>query len=157
MRIVGWACGLFVLVDPLVPMEDRDRFFDALDRDVERLARPVRVLLTVEDHRRSSAELADRYDGTIGEVPDGIEVQLDDWGERVYWIPEHGALVFGDIVIGRAGRLRLPRAWIGEGHYDAVVEGLRPLLELPVERVLVGHGEPVLEDGRDALVRALDA
>ena len=32
---------------------------------------------------------------------------------------------------------------------------LRPLVELPVERVLVSHGEPVLRDGRAALVRAI--
>ena len=144
-----------VLVDPLVPMEDRDRFFQALDRDVERAAQPVHVLLTVDDHRRSSGELAERYDGTIGVVPGGVEVPLDNWGERVYWIPEHRALVFGDVVLGRAGGLRLPCTWIGEEHYDAVVEGLRQLLELPVERVLVAHGEPVLEDGRGALARAL--
>lgn len=146
-----------VLVDPLVPMEDRDRFFRALDRDVERLARPVRVLLTVADHRRSSAELAERYKGTVGDVPGGVEVPLDRRGERVYWIPEHRTLVFGDVVLGRAGGLRLPRTWIGEEQYDAVVEGLRPLLELPVERVLVAHGEPVLEDGHGALARALAA
>jgi glyoxylase-like metal-dependent hydrolase (beta-lactamase superfamily II) len=146
-----------VLVDPLVPMEDRDRFFRALDRDVERLARPVRVLLTVDDHRRSSAELAERYDGTIGEVPRGVEMPLERWGERVYWIPEHRTLVFGDVVIGRAGGLRLPRTWIGEEHYGAVVEGLRPLLELPVQRVLVAHGDPVLEDGHAALQTALAA
>jgi hypothetical protein len=144
-----------VLVDPLVPMEDRDRFFVALDRDVERLTVPVRVLLTVDDHRRSSGELAERYAGTIGEVPAGVEVVLDHWGERAYWIPEHRALVFGDVVLGRAGGLRLPRSWIGEEHYDAVVESLRPLLELPVERVLVAHGEPVLADGHKALAAAL--
>jgi hypothetical protein len=33
---------------------------------------------------------------------------------------------------------------------------LRPLLELPVERVLVSHGEPVLQDGSQALAAALD-
>jgi hypothetical protein len=32
---------------------------------------------------------------------------------------------------------------------------LRPLLDLPVERVLVSHGEPVLADGRAALAAAL--
>ena len=32
---------------------------------------------------------------------------------------------------------------------------LRPLVELPIERVLVSHGEPVLHDGRAALVRAI--
>jgi glyoxylase-like metal-dependent hydrolase (beta-lactamase superfamily II) len=149
------APGAIVLVDPLVPMEDRDRFFEALDRDVERLGRPVRVLLTVADHRRSSAELAERYGGTIGEAPAGVEIALDRWEERVYWIPEHRALVFGDVVLGRAGGLRLPRTWIGEEHYDEVAEGLRPLLALPVERVLVAHGEPVLENGQVALAAAL--
>lgn len=146
-----------VLIDPLVPMEDRDRFFRTLDRDVERLERPVRVLLTVDHHRRSSVELAERYRGTIGEVPSGVEVPLDRSGERVYWIPEHRALVFGDAVTGRAGGVRLPRTWIGAEHYDEVVESLRPLLELPVERILVAHGEPVLEDGQAALARALAA
>jgi hypothetical protein len=32
---------------------------------------------------------------------------------------------------------------------------LRPLLELPVERVLVSHGEPVLRGGLEALAAAL--
>jgi hypothetical protein len=143
------------LFDPLVPMEDRDRFFEALDRDVER-SLPVRILLTVESHRRSAAELAERYDATIGEVPDGVEVALSAWNENVFWLPGHRAIVFGDVVLGRAHGLELPRSWIGEEHYDEVVDALRPLLELPIERVLVTHGEPVLEDGHEALARALD-
>jgi len=144
-----------VLFDPLVPMEDRDRFFAALDRDVERAGRPVLVLLTVDDHRRSSAELAERYDGAVGEPTPGVEVALERWGERVYWLPGHSALVFGDLVLSREAGLEVPRSWVGEEHYDEVVEGLRPLLELPVERVLVTHGEPVLEGGREALAAAL--
>src|SRR4051812_1573205 len=60
------APACVVLIDPLVPMEDRDRFFQALDRDVERAGRPVRVLVTVEAHRRSASELAERYGGTVG-------------------------------------------------------------------------------------------
>ena len=36
-------------------------------------------------------------------------------------------------------------------------EALRPLLDLPVEMVLVSHGEPVLRGGRNAIARALDA
>ena len=43
------APGAVVLIDPLVPMEDRDRFYRALDRDVERAGLPVRVLVTVDD------------------------------------------------------------------------------------------------------------
>jgi hypothetical protein len=32
-----------------------------------------------------------------------------------------------------------------------------PLLDLPVELVLPAHGDPVLEHGREALARALEA
>jgi glyoxylase-like metal-dependent hydrolase (beta-lactamase superfamily II) len=151
------APGATVLFDPLVPMEDRDRFFAALDRDVDRVGAPVRILTTVESHRRSAAELADRYSAPIGEVPDGVEVAVSAWDELVFWIPQHRALVFGDVVLGRGRGLRLPRAWIGEEHYADVVDRLHSLLELPVERALVTHGEPVLEGARDALAAALSS
>ena len=41
------------LVDPLVPAGEEGRFWEALDRDVERLGLPVRVLETVRWHERS--------------------------------------------------------------------------------------------------------
>jgi glyoxylase-like metal-dependent hydrolase (beta-lactamase superfamily II) len=144
-----------VLFDPLVPPEDAERFLAALDRDVGRTGQPVRVLLTVESHRRSAGELAARYGASIGELPPGVEVALSAWDEAIYWIPEHRALVFGDVVLGRNGGLELPRTWIGEEHYDEVVAALRPLLELPAERALVTHGEPVLAGAREALAAAL--
>ena len=144
-----------VLFDPLVPMEDRDRFLAALDRDAERVGLPVRILLTTASHRRSAAELADRYGGAVGGDTRGVDVAAGVWDESVYWIADHGALVFGDVLLGRAGGLRLPRAWIGDERHDEVRDGLRPLLVLPVERALVTHGEPVLENGRAALEAAL--
>jgi glyoxylase-like metal-dependent hydrolase (beta-lactamase superfamily II) len=144
------------LIDPLIPMEDRDRFFDALDRDVERAGLPVRILITVDAfHRRSAAELTERYGGTIGELPTGVEVAVAAWEEQVYWLSEHRALVFGDVVLGRAHGLEVPRTWIGDERYEEVLAQLRPLLDFPVERALVTHGEPVLEDGHEALARAL--
>lgn len=151
------------LFDPLVPMEDRDRFFDALDRDVERAGQPVRILLTVDAHRRSATDLAERY-GTAApplppdrpELPTGVEIRAEAAGEFVFWVPEHRALVAGDLILGRAHGLEVPRTWLEDG-YDAAIAALRPLLELPVDRVLVTHGEPVLEDGREALERALSA
>jgi glyoxylase-like metal-dependent hydrolase (beta-lactamase superfamily II) len=152
-----------VLIDPLVPMEDRDRFLDALDRDVERVGLPVHVLLTVADHRRSCAELAERYGGTCAEppparpeLPAGVEIAAEPAGELVFWIPEHRAVVAGDAILGRDGGLWVPQPWLGDGYADCVA-ALRPLLGLPVERVLVTHGEPVLEDARAALARALAA
>jgi glyoxylase-like metal-dependent hydrolase (beta-lactamase superfamily II) len=147
------------LFDPLIPMEDHDRFFRALDRDIERAGRPVRILVTLDFHRRSAAELAERYGAPIGDVPTGVEVALSVQSalgdEQVFWIPQHRALVFGDVVLGRAHGLEVPRTWIGEEHYSEVVERLQAVLDYPVERALVTHGEPVLEDGYEALERAL--
>jgi hypothetical protein len=49
-----------------------------------------------------------------------------------------------------------PDSWLGERSSPASIRNaLRPLLDLPVERILVSHGEPVLEHGREALERAL--
>jgi hypothetical protein len=150
------APGAVVLFDPLVPMEDPTHFYEALNRDVERAGLPVRVLMTVDAHGRSCRELAERYGGTVGERPDGVEIGAESWNETVYWIPEHGALVAGDVLLTRNGRLEVPRAWVGD-NYDEAVAGLQPLLELPVERVLVTHGRPVLSGAREALARALAA
>jgi hypothetical protein len=151
------------LFDPLVPMEDRDRFFEALDRDVSRAGRPVRILLTVDAHRRSTTDLAERYGSTAPPMPPerpelttGVEIGAEAADELVYWLPEHRALVAGDVLLGRAHGLEVPRAWL-QDRYEAAVAALRPLLDLPVDRVLVTHGEPVLEDGHEALERALSA
>jgi hypothetical protein len=59
------------------------------------------------------------------------------------------------VLISREGEVCLPRAWIGEERWDEALRLLRPLLELPVERVLVTHGEPVLDGARESLARAL--
>lgn len=172
------------LVDPLVPPEDRDRFLNALDRDVERLALPVHVLLTVYWHTRSARELAPRYDAEVwapsraraaverragrarpfrpgDPLPAGIEARPTARGnEVVLFLPEYRALVVGDVLLGGGdGELGLcPESWlprsVGHGELRA---SLRPLLELPVERVLVSHGRPILSDGSAALRRVLGA
>src|SRR5207253_11027232 len=41
------------VIDPQVPTDATEDFWAALDRDVERLGRPVHVLLTVHWHERS--------------------------------------------------------------------------------------------------------
>ena len=174
-----------VLVDPLAPSEpaERDRFWKALDRDVERARKPVVVLLTVFWHERSAGEVVDRYRNaglwaheraleqlsaavdnpfTLGDpLPGGIAaIDANRRDEVLYWIHEHRALVAGDVLLGAAdGAVRVcPDSWLPEGVGGEEFRALlRPLLELPVERVLVSHGEPVLENGREALARALDA
>jgi glyoxylase-like metal-dependent hydrolase (beta-lactamase superfamily II) len=147
-----------VLIDPLAPPEDEEHFWAALDRDVERARKPVRILLTVSWHGRSAEAVAERYGAaTDGPLPAGVEAHGAPSGEEtVYRLREHGALVFGDVVLGADGGVRLcPESWL-DGTLAQLQDELRPLLELPVERVLVSHGEPVLVDGRAALERALD-
>jgi hypothetical protein len=49
-----------------------------------------------------------------------------------------------------------PDSWLDErSSPSSIRSALRPLLDLPIERVLVSHGEPVLENGRAALEGAL--
>jgi glyoxylase-like metal-dependent hydrolase (beta-lactamase superfamily II) len=147
-----------VLVDPLAPPEDEERFWAALDRDVERAGKPVCILLTVSWHGRSAEAIAKRYGAaTDGPLPAGVEAHAASAGEETaYWFPARGALVFGDAVLGADGGVRLcPESWL-DGTLAQLKDELRPLLDLPVERLLVSHGEPVLEGGRAALARALD-
>ena len=52
--------------------------------------------------------------------------------------------------------LRLcPERWLGKPTHADLRASLRPLLELPVEHVLVSHGAPVVGDGRRALEHVL--
>jgi hypothetical protein len=147
-----------VLFDPLVPSHaDRERFFEALDRDVERRGLPVTILLTVAWHERSAAELVERYaagkEPPVGVVPFGVP-GVD---ETLWWLPEHAALLAGDVLLGADdGVCVCPDSWLeGRSSHDSIRAALAPLLDLPIERILVSHGQPALEDGRDALARAL--
>ena len=147
-----------VLVDPLVPGgSERDRFYEALDRDVERRGLPVALLLTVPWHERSTAELIERY-GPTKEAPTGVEpFAVPEVDETLWWLPEHAALIAGDALVGaRDGVAVCPDSWLdARSSHDSIRAALRPLLDLPVQRVLVSHGEPVLERGHAALARAL--
>jgi glyoxylase-like metal-dependent hydrolase (beta-lactamase superfamily II) len=174
-----------VLVDPLVPPEDTERFWRALDRDVERFQAPVHVLVTIFWHTRSAALMVERYSARVwapttaraavarragvvtdafrpgDPLPGGIEAfRTARSTEVVYWIPQHASLVPGDVLLGdENGGVRMcPESWLPDktGH-AALAESLRPLAELPIERILVSHGEPVLTDGERALAAALTA
>jgi glyoxylase-like metal-dependent hydrolase (beta-lactamase superfamily II) len=84
-------------------------------------------------------------------------------GERPLWIPSHHALAFGDaIVTNTDGELRM---WMQDPlnderaafYRDRFAPSLQPLLELPLKRVLVTHGPPVLKNAAAALRRAVEA
>jgi hypothetical protein len=97
-------------------------------------------------------------------LPGGIQAfETARRGEVVYWLPRQRALAVGDVLLGAGAKpratddaLRLcPERWLGTATHDDLRESLAPLLELPVARVLVSHGEPVLRGGRRALATAL--
>jgi glyoxylase-like metal-dependent hydrolase (beta-lactamase superfamily II) len=173
-----------VLIDPLVPADDEERFWRALDDDVRHHG-PPRILLTLSWHARSAQTIRDRYPGarvwapSSGEkearenvevddvfaggdrLPGGVEVKgTVPGGEELFWIPSHGALAAGDVLIGApdGGARVCPDSWLDDRMTPAQArDGLRPLLELPIELLLLTHGEPVRERGREALERALAA
>jgi hypothetical protein len=118
--------GVLVLIDPMSPPT-------ALVA-----GRELRVALTCPWHARSAPELGVpevAVDARPGFYPD----------ERVLWLAEHGALVFGDSFPGGP----VPDDWLPEGQTRADYRSwLSPLLALPVELILPTHGDP---GGRDLL------
>ena len=158
-----------VLIDPIEPPPE--------------LGRADHVLLTVYWHARAAAGLKARTwapsrslrplanrgveaQSAAAGLPGGIRaLQTARSAEAVYWLPEQRAVAVGDVLLGAGAKpratdepLRLcPEGWLGKATHGDLRESLRPLLDLPVERVLVSHGAPVLEDGHRLLDRVLAA
>jgi glyoxylase-like metal-dependent hydrolase (beta-lactamase superfamily II) len=157
-----------VLFDPLVPQDDEQRFWSALDGDVEHHGPPA-ILLTIFWHARSSQEILDRYDGatlwahepaaaffrerarvtdTFRDselLPGGVEaIALHHRDEAAFWLERHRALVLGDSVLGYDGRAELcPASWLAAGESTAELESsLRRALAREPDRLLLTHGGP---------------
>jgi hypothetical protein len=174
----------FVLIDPLAPAdgEAADAFWRALDDDVAAHG-PPSILVTIFWHARSSRSILTRYEGAavwahepaaelvaertavthtfeVGDsLPGGI-VPYDAGRafEVLFWVPSHRALVAGDVLLGAGpGAARLcPAAWLGGGKTLAdVAAALAPARELPVDLLLLTHGDAIDADARGALARAL--
>jgi glyoxylase-like metal-dependent hydrolase (beta-lactamase superfamily II) len=148
-----------VLIDPLLPAGDEEELFRRLDADVARRGLPVVILLTAEWHRRSADALGRRYEARIGGAPpEGVEeIPIEGADERqvAYFIRPHAALVVceifavdidGELRVGKSPALKRP---------DELDASLDRLMELPVERLLVSHGEPVLSDAKARMAEAL--
>jgi hypothetical protein len=162
------APGALVIIDPLVPGGEEEPFFARMDELVAAHGPRVAALTTIGFHRRSRAAFVERYGATTSRakaaLPDGVRtVPIRRAGEVMAWLEEHRALVPGDRLLGDdAGGLRLcPPSWLRYLSSGMTIDELRaalaPVRELPVEMVLVSHGEPVLEDGARAIERALAA
>jgi glyoxylase-like metal-dependent hydrolase (beta-lactamase superfamily II) len=148
-----------VLIDPLIPAGEEDELFRHLDADVARRALSVVILVTAEWHCRSADELATRYDARIGGAPpQGVEeIPIEGADERqvAYFIRPHAALVVCEtFAVDIHGELRVCQS-PALTRPDELEASLDRLMELPVERLLVSHGEPVLEDAKARMAEAL--
>ncbi|HEY6525139.1 MAG TPA: hypothetical protein VIY10_15265 [Solirubrobacteraceae bacterium] len=149
--------------DPLLPA-DAGAFWRWCDGVVG--SRSVHVLTTIRFHGRSREAVAARYGGevvtSLRSLPSDVEAfRFTAADETMFWLPTRRALIPGDRLIGDdAGGVRLcPDSWLAYLREPLDQAGLRtllrPLLDLPVQRVLVSHGEPLLTGGAAALERIL--
>lgn len=87
-------------------------------------------------------------------LPFGADVfQGHKPNDTVLWIESKRAVISGDTLVDFGQGLEINERWLRPGvTREHVAEGLRPLLELPVEHVLPTHGLPT---DRASLERAL--
>ena len=110
--------------------------------------------VSAEQAGGGSPDLEWLRDRDFGRLPDGIEAFPGrEHNDLVLWIESRRAVVCGDTLADFGRGFEMPHEWLREGvAREEIVEGLRPLLKLPVEIVLPAHGAPT---DRAALERAL--
>jgi glyoxylase-like metal-dependent hydrolase (beta-lactamase superfamily II) len=162
--------GEIAVLDALAPPETETAFWERLD------ARPPTLAVVLKpDHVRDVDLFVERYGargygpdlffrgdapatelewiGEGSELPGGLVALYDGRGrnETPLLLPEQRTLVFADGMTAPDGELRV---WWTPWHAKRVLPAMRELLELPFERVIVSHGEPVHD--RAAFERALE-
>lgn len=164
-RVSSYAFALgdrLVLIDPAVPPGGLDELL---------AGREAAVVLTCPWHARDAQTLGvplfapppdpgdpEPLNATNYTAGDTLALGITAFAglepvDLVLWIESHRALVFGDTLADLGHGLELPDDWgPRDVSHPAVLESLRPLLDLPVELVLPTHGPPA---GRDALDHAL--
>lgn len=148
-----------VLIDPFLPPDGR---FDADGK-------AVRVLLTQPAHYRGTSDFVTRHGASVwvppraewrrrsnpattADLPPGVEaIELDGEPQQVvFFIRDHATLVTGDVLSGTGNRLHV---FVDEADADRLLVSLDALCELPIEQVIIPHGDLVLADGA-ARIRA---
>ncbi len=156
---LGESGGERLVLDPLAPPESATEFWKWLDE-----RHPTVSVVLMPDHIRDVDKFVRRYNARafgpmfffrddIPEtelipvrpdtvLPGGLVAQYDGRGraETPLWLPEQRVLVFGDALTERGGELRV---WDSPSHEKRVIPALRALLDLPFEKVIISHGEPV--------------
>jgi hypothetical protein len=162
--------GEVAVLDPLAPSTDDPEIWARLD------ARPPTLAVVLKpDHVRDVDLFVRRYGAKPfgpslfwphdvpetelepiepgSELPGGPVALYDGRGrnETPLWLPEQRTIVFADALTARNGELRV---WATPWHEERALPALRALLNLPFERVIVSHGEPLHD--RDEYERALE-
>jgi glyoxylase-like metal-dependent hydrolase (beta-lactamase superfamily II) len=162
--------GQIALLDPKAPPDDATELWSRFDERP-----PTLVVVLKPDHVRDVDLFVGRYGarafgpdvfhrgdvpetdlewiGPGSELPGGLVALYDgrNRNETPLWLPEQRTLVFADALTAPEGELRV---WWMPWHEERVLPALRAMLELPFERVIVSHGEPVHD--RAEFERALD-
>lgn len=167
------APDALALIDPLLPRDHEESFFTFFDRELERLDRPVAVLLAAPWHQRNAASLAQRYDTIVwvhpdaqarlpfetqsGALPGGIETFSPGGvreGEVAFYIRPHRALVVAELFIGTEDGLRVcvSPALQARAEFET---SLQRLHTWPIDHVLVSHGDLVIDEGNRRIDDAL--
>jgi glyoxylase-like metal-dependent hydrolase (beta-lactamase superfamily II) len=153
-----------VLIDPLDPPEDLRSAEHVLitvywhgrstkDVDARHVWAPTR---SAQPLRNRGIKVTDAFRAG-DDLPAGIQAfQTARAAEVVYRLPDQRALAVGDVLLGSPLRL-CPERWLGKATHDDLRASLRSVLELPLDGVLVSHGEPVLSGGEQALAALLNA
>jgi glyoxylase-like metal-dependent hydrolase (beta-lactamase superfamily II) len=147
------------LIDPFLPP---DGSFDPNGK-------PVQVLLTQPAHYRGTAEFVAGYSASVwvppcaawkrrpnpattDKLPRGVEaIELDGEPQQVvFFIREHATLVTGDVLSGTGGRLHV---FVDDADPERLLPSLDKLADLPIQRVIIPHGDLILSDGA-ARIRA---
>lgn len=161
--------GEVAVLDPLAPAQSEIDVWERLD------ARPPTMAVVLKpDHVRSVDEFVSRYGcrafgpdvffrddlpqtelepiypGT--RLPGGLVALHDGRGrnETPLYLPAQRTIVFSDGMTAMGGELQVwSIPW-----FDHALRAFRAMLELPFERVIVSHGDPVHD--RDEFERALE-
>lgn len=162
-----------VVIDPIVPSDGLDFF--------EEHGAPADVLLTNRHHYRSSGEFAARFGAAVRCVREGVHefthgetVEPFDLGDELpgrivahrvgaicpdeiaLHIPARDALALADgaVRMQQTGPLGfVPDAYMDEPEKTkaGLRESYRRLAELDFRHLLLAHGEPLVDEGREAL------
>ena len=115
-----------VVADPLVPEDEAERFWRALDRDVERIGRPPTIVVSASSTLRSAATVRARYPGAAIRAPqcvaeDTRDVLLEDGDVLPGGV---NALVHGDAALLTCACHGM--VWTGDALHGDARDGLVP-------------------------------